>query len=431
LLQNNLSFSLYFDESLYKYYYTAAKGSCKLLVQKAVKVQIYPRESDKELLAKHFGVRRFIFNKFLEIRQKEYLENKKSLGYNACSALLTEMKNKPEYEWLNEVNSQSIQAAIKDLDGAYDRFFRKLSKFPKFKSKHNTRQSFKVPQYAKVDWGAKTLKIPKFKTPFKFKGKYSGELMKINSVTISKNASGKYFASIQGEFEIEQKESTGEIIGVDLGIKTLLVDSNGTEIRNERFLRKHLKKLKYLQRQHSKKKKDSKSREKSRIKLAKEYQQVTDQRNNYLHQVSSKLINDNQVIVLEDLAVKNMLKNHKLAQAISDVSWGSLVSMLKYKAIWHNRKIVQIDRWYPSSKTCSNCNHLMNKMDLSIREWDCPSCSSHHDRDINAAKNILRQGLNIMSGLGTKSDTKQKRMEAPVQLAGSMKSENTRSLVVY
>lgn len=383
-----------------------------MLVQKAVKVQIYPRESDKELLAKHFGVRRFIFNKFLEIRQKEYLENKVSIGYNTCSALVTEMKKQPEYEWLNEVNSQSIQAALKDLDGAYDKFFRKISKFPKFKSKHNSRQSFKVPQFAKIDWEAKTLKIPKFKTPFKFRGKYSGELIKINSVTISKNASGKYFASIQGEFEIPEKESTGEIIGVDLGIKSLLIDSNGAEIKNERFLKKALKKIKYEQRQLSKKKKGSNSRNKQRKVLAKQYQKVTDQRNNYLHQVSTKLINDNQVIVLEDLAVKNMVKNHKLAQAISDVSWGSLVSTLKYKAIWYNRQVIQIDRFYPSSKTCSHCHHLMSSMDLSIREWVCPSCGTHHDRDVNAAKNILRQGLNIMSGLGTKSDTKQKRMEA-------------------
>lgn len=402
-----------------------------MLVQKAVKVQIYPRASDKELLAKHFGVRRFIFNKFLEIRQKEYIENKQSIGYNACSALVTEMKKSPEFEWLKEVNSQTIQAALKDLDGAYDRFFRKISKFPRFKSKHNTKQSFKVPQNFVIDWESRTLKIPKFKTPFKFKGKYTGKLVKMNSVSISKNASGKYFASIQGEFEIDQRQSTGEVIGVDLGIKSLLIDSNGTEIKNGRFLKKNLKKLKYLHRQHSKKKKSTKSREKARVKLARQYQKVTNQRSNYLHRVSSKLIDDNQVIVLEDLAVKNMIKNHKLAQAISDVSWGTLVSMLKYKAIWHDRQLIQIDRWYPSSKTCSSCNHLMSKMDLSIREWTCPSCNEHHDRDINAAKNILRQGLNIMSGLGTKSDSKQKPKEAPVMLAGSMSSENTQSLVEY
>jgi putative transposase len=402
-----------------------------VLVQKAIKVQIYPRESDKELLAKHFGVRRFIYNKFLEIRQKEYIENKKQLGYNACSALVTKMKKDPSFAWLKEVNSQTIQAALKDIDGAYDKFFRKIAKFPKFKSKHNTRQSFKVPQHFDIDWNGETLKIPKFKTPFKFRGSYSGTLVKTNSVTISKNASWKYFASMQGEFEIEQKESTGEIIGVDLGIKTFLIDSNGTEIKNERFLKKQLKKLKYFHRQHSKKKKESKSRNKARMKLAVQYQKVTNQRNNYLHQISSKLINDNQVIVLEDLAVKNMAKNHKLAQAISDVSWGSLVSMLKYKATWHNRQIIQIDRWYPSSKTCSSCSHLMSSMTLSVREWICPVCGDHHDRDVNAAKNILRQGLNIMSGLGTKSDSKQKPKEAPRKLLGSVKSENTRSLVVY
>lgn len=402
-----------------------------MLVQKAVKVQIYPRASDKELLAKHFGVRRFIFNKFLEIRQKEYIENKQSISYNACSALVTEMKKNPEFDWLKEVNSQTIQAALKDLDGAYDRFFRKISKFPRFKSKHNTKQSFKVPQNFVIDWESRTLKIPKFKTPFKFKGKYTGKLVKMNSVSISKNASGKYFASIQGEFEIDQRQSTGEVIGVDLGIKSLLIDSNGTEIKNGRFLKKNLKKLKYLHRQHSKKKKSTKSREKARVKLARQYQKVTNQRSNYLHRVSSKLIDDNQVIVLEDLAVKNMIKNHKLAQAISDVSWGTLVSMLKYKAVWYDRQLIQIDRWYPSSKTCSSCNHLMSKMDLSIREWTCPSCNEHHDRDINAAKNILRQGLNIMSGLGTKSDSKQKPKEAPVMLAGSMSSENTQSLVEY
>lgn len=410
-----------------------------MLIQKAVKVQIYPRKSDLELLAKHFGARRFVYNKFLEIRQREYIENSVTLGYNGCSALVTQMKKQPEFEWLNEINSQSIQAAIKDLDGAYDKFFRKIARFPKFKSKHDNHQSFKVPQNFKIDWDAKTLKIPKFKTPFKFKGSYTGTLVKVNSVTISKNPSGKYFASIQGEFEITPKESTGEIIGIDVGIKTLLVDSNGTEIRNERFLKRHLKKLKYLHRQHSKKKKGSKSRNRSRIKLAKQYQIVTNQRNDYLHQVTSKLINDNQVIALEDLAVKNMVKNHKLAQAISDVSWGRLISMLKYKAVWHDRQVVQIDRWYPSSKTCSNCYHLMPSMHLRIRDWVCPCCGTYHDRDVNAAKNILRQGLNLLSGLGTKSDTgkpasvarKQKRVEASGSRTESMKPENTRSLDVY
>jgi len=397
-----------------------------MLVHKAVKVQIYPGESSKELLAKHFGARRFIYNKFLEIRKKEYEENKKSLNYYACSALLTKMKKDPSLAWLKEVNTQSLHAAIKDLDRAFDLFFRKKAKFPKFKTKHDAVQSFKVPQHFKIDWNKKTLKIPKFKKPFKFRGSYSGTLVKVNSVTISRNASGKYFASIQGEFEIERKPSTGQVIGIDLGIKSLLVDSNGTKIKNERFLRRHLKKLRYLQRQLSKKEKGSRSRNKAKIRLAVQYQKVFNQRNNYLHQVSSKLIDENQVIVLEDLVVKNMVKNRELAQAISDVSWGSLVSMLKYKAAWHNRQVIVIDRWYPSSKTCSSCYHLMSSLDLHLREWTCPACGTHHDRDVNAAKNILRYGLNILSsGQGTGSDVKQKPEEAP-GLLGSMSPEGTR-----
>lgn len=383
-----------------------------MIIQKAIKVRIYPRKTDKILLDKHFGACRFIYNKFLEIRQKEYLENKKTIGYNYCSALVTEMKRQYEYKWLKEINAQSIQAALKDLDVAYERFFKKISKFPKFKSKRNSRQSYKLHQGVIIDWEDKTIKIPKFKIPFKFKGLYTGKLLKVNSTTISKNSSGQYFAAIQGEFEIEQKKSTGEVIGIDLGINSLLIDSNGNKNDNPKFLKRQLKKLKYYQRQYSKKKIGSKSREKSRNLLVKQHQTVVNQRNNYLNQISSKLINDNQVIILEDLAIKNMMKNHKLAQAISDVSWGSFISMLNYKAMWYNRQIIKIDRFYSSSKICNNCNYIHSIMSLSIRSWICPKCNTPHDRDINAAKNILKQGLIIMSGLGTKSDNKQKQIEA-------------------
>jgi putative transposase len=400
-----------------------------MIVQKSIKVRIYPREPDKELLAKHFGVRRFIYNKFLEIRQKEYQENGKTLNFYDCCALVTQMKKDPSFAWLREVNSQSIIATLKDLDNAYKRFFKKKAKFPKFKTKRDVKQSFKVPQSFIIDWEARTLKIPKFKKPFKFKGSYTGVPIKINSVTISRNATGKYFASIQGEFEIEQKKSTGEIIGVDLGVKSLLVDSNGKEIENGRFLKKQLRRLKYLNRQLSKKKKESKTRSKSRVRLATQHEKVTNQRNNYLHRISSRLINENQVIVLEDLAVKNMIKNRRLAQAISDVSWGSLVLMLKYKAAWHNRQIILIDRWFPSSKTCSCCGHVLEELNLDARKWTCPACNEHHDRDVNAAKNILQQGLKVLSGSGAESDIKQKPEEASAA-AESMSPEDVQPLVV-
>lgn len=398
-------------------------------IQKSVKVRIYPKESDKELLSKHFGAKRFIYNKFLELRQKEFIENKVNLDYYKCSALVTKMKKEPDLIWLNEINSQTIQSSIKDLQSAYDKFFKKLTKFPRFKSKRDSKQSFNVPQSFKINWQNKTIKIPKFKQSFKFKGTYSGTLLKVNSVTISKDAVGNYFASIQGMFEITQKDSTGEVIGVDLGIKSLLVTSNGDEIKNERFLKQHLKKLKFKQRSYSKKKKDTASQNAARIILAKQHQKVVNRRNNYLHQISSKLINDNQVIVLEDLAVKNMIKNHCLAQSISDVSWGKLVSMITYKAAWHGRQVIKVDRWFPSSKMCSSCNNIVVSMPLNVREWTCLVCHTHHDRDVNAAKNILRQGLNLMSGLGTKSDFKQKQAEALTSVR-SMKSENPHSLDV-
>jgi putative transposase len=397
-----------------------------MLVQKSVKVRIYPRESDKELLAKHFGTRRWLYNHFLSLQNERYHKGEKHLSYISAAAVLKELKGNEETKWLKEINSQSNQWAIKDLCTAFDRFFRKKSKFPRYKSRKDNRHSFKVPQHFDVNWDEMTLKIPKFR-PFKMRGQFKGECVKVNSITISKTPSGKYFASIQGEFEIEQKVSTGECVGVDLGIKDLIIDSNGRTHPNQRFLRRALKNLKFLQRRHSKTKKDSAGRERARIKLAIAHEKVVNQRTNYLHQITSQLIDENQVICVEDLNVKGMVKNHCLAQAVSDVSWGTLIAQLKYKAQWHDREIQVIDRWYPSSKTCSVCSHQVDKMPLNIREWDCPSCGTHHDRDINAAMNILIQGLNQRSGCGTQSDSKQKQVEAS-SIEESMKPETEQAL---
>lgn len=398
-----------------------------MLVQKSVKVRIYPRKSDMELLAKHFGARRWLYNHFLSLQNERYHQGERHLSYVSAAALLKELKGKEETKWLKETNSQSNQWAIKDLCTAFDRFFRKVSRFPTYKSRKDNRQSFKVPQHFDVSWEDMTLKIPKFK-PFKMSGQFKGQCVKVNSVTISKTPSGKYFASIQGEFDIEQKVSTGDCIGIDLGIKDLIIDSNGKTHPNQRFLRRALKKLKFLQRRHSKTKKGSAGRERARVKLAIAHEKVTNQRINYLHQVTTQLIDENQVICIEDLNVKGMLKNHCLAQAVSDVSWGTLSAQLKYKAKWHDREIQVIDRWYPSSKTCSVCSHQVDALPLNIREWECPSCGTHHDRDINAAKNILIQGLNQRSGCGTQSDAKQKQVEAS-SVEESMKPEAEKPLV--
>lgn len=401
-----------------------------MLVQKSVKLRIYPNnQQDVILLEKHFGCRRFIYNYFLNLFNENYHQGKKKLSYVEAAALLTEVKKQEKTSWLKEVNAQSLQATLKDLDGAYDRFFRKISEFPKLKTKRKSRSSFKVPQGYKVDFNNQLISIPKFSKPFKFKGRFKGKLIKINSVTISKTPSGKYYASVQGRFEIEQKPNAQNCIGLDLGIKDLVITSNGESFENKRFLKRKLKKLKYLHRQHSKKQKGGSNRERARKALAIQYEKVTNQRLDYLHKITSQIINENQVICIENLNVKGMIKNHKLAQAISDVAWGTLVNLLDYKCQWNNRELVVIDRFYPSSKTCSSCSHLMSEMPLNIREWTCPSCGTVHDRDVNAAKNVLIQGLNILSGCGTQSDVKQKQQEAS-SIEESVSAENLKSLVL-
>ena len=398
-----------------------------MLIQKSVKLRIYPNnQQDVILLEKHFGCRRFVYNYFLNLFNENYHQSKKKLSYVDAAKILVNLKKESDTEWLKEVNSQTLQASIKDLDGAYDKFFRKLAKFPQFKSKRKSKASFKVPQHFDIDWENNLIIIPKFKKSFKFSGKYKGELVKVNSVTISKTPSGKYYASVQGEFDIQPKLQVEDCIGIDLGIKDLVITSNGEVFPNKRFLKKKLKNLKYLQKQHSRKSKGSSTRERWRKRLAIQYEKVTNQRLDYLHKITSQLINENQVICIENLNVKGMIKNHKLAQAISDVSWGTLVQLLTYKCKWNSRELVVIDRFYPSSKTCSSCSHLMAEMSLNVREWTCPYCGTVHDRDINAAKNILIQGLNILSGCGTQSDIKQKQQEAS-SIEESMNAETAKS----
>lgn len=394
----------------------------KKMVPKALKLRIYPNTQQIQLLEKHFGCVRYVYNYFLNLKKEEYLKNKKSLNKFECSKLLTTLKQDDKTSWLSEVNSQSLQAELEHLEVAYTRFFRKLSGFPKFKSKHLDIPSFKAIQNTSIDFQNQTIKIPKFK-PIKFRGNTPDTEITPNSIVLSKNASGQYFASIQFEAEVEELSPVTQSIGLDLGITHFIVDSNGLKTENEKFSRKKSKKLKYIQRQHAKKKKGSKKRERSRKILAKLHNDIKNQRKDFQHKLSSKLVKENQIICLEDLNVKGMVKNHKLAGAISDASWSSFVSMLKYKAEWYGRKVVFVDRFFPSSKTCSECGFIHESMPLSIREFDCLGCGVHHDRDINAAKNILKQGLNILSGTGIVSDVKQKHGEALVAKAKSMKRD--------
>jgi len=346
---------------------------------KGLKYRISPTDSQKELIAKHIGSSRFVYNLALETKNAAYLGSKHIFSPFDLIKQLPELKK--ECEWLKEVNSQSLQQPIKNMDIAFKKFF-KGAGFPKFKKKSNG-GSFSVPQNVIVENGL--LIIPKFKEGIyiilhrPIKGT-------IKSATISVTPTGKYFASILCEtgevIPIKAPINESTAIGVDLGIKTFLVTSNGLEVENPKHLRKAQSKLKYVQRKYSKNKG---KRTKQRLALL--HEKVVNKRKDFLHKTSTKLIRENQTICLETLAVSNMVKNHCLAQAISDVSWSTFVTMLEYKADWYGKNILRIGRFAPSSKTCS-CGVINKDLKLSDRTWTCKSCGVTHDRDILAANNI-------------------------------------------
>jgi len=305
---------------------------------------------------------------------------------------LTELKKVEDFKWLKEVNSQTIQQSLKNLETAYGNFFRKKSKFPKFKKKNN-HQSFRVPQHITVD--DNTIRVPKFNEGIEIN---LHRLLEgtIKSATFSRTPSNKYFVSILCEVPKKTKEKTGKEVGIDLGITDFIVLSNSEKIKNPNFNRKQKKALAKAQKHLSRKTKGSKRQQKQRVKVAKIHEKITNSRKDFQHKLSTKLINEYDLISLESLSVKNMIKNHKLAYSIQDSGWSSFISMLEYKALWYDKQVIKIDRFYPSSKTCHKCDYIVDKLPLSVRSWKCPKCSEEHDRDINAAKNILRQGVNLV-----------------------------------
>lgn len=305
------------------------------------------------------------------------------------------MKKHEETSWLNEVNSQTLQFALRSLDIAYKNFFQKRAKFPKFKFKHS-KNSFTVPQSASI--AGNRLFIPKFKEGIKCR--VHREIKgKIGKVTITKTPSGKYFASVLTEEEYNTPiEKSGKAVGVDLGLKDLLITSEGETFKNNRFTKKYEYKLAKAQQHLSRKKKGSRGFENQKLKVARLHEKISNCRADYLHKCSISLVRRYDTICIEDLNVKGMVKNHRLAKSISDASWGIFINMLTYKAEWNDKKVVKIDRFYPSSQTCNVCGNINKETkDLSVREWECPVCHTHHDRDVNAAINILNIGLNNIS----------------------------------
>ena len=361
---------------------------------KAYKFRLSPTEEQSVLLSKHFGCVRFVYNHFLKEKQNNYLLNKKTLNYNTCAGNLVKMKREG-FEWLKEVNSQALQSSLEHLETAYGNFFKKKSKFPKFKSKKSNYDSFLVPQHVSLKKNNK-VQIPKFKEGIRFI-KHRELKGKICSATVSRNPTGKYYISILTEQEpTKHLPKTGKNIGIDLGIKDFAITSEGQRYTNPKFLYKFQKQLKQAQQHLSRKVKGSKSRDRARIKVARIHEKITNSRNDMQHKVSMSLIKKYDMIALEDLNVKGMIKNHCLAKAISDSSWSSFVTKLEYKAQWHGKTVIKIDRFFPSSKTCSDCGHIKESLDLSERVWTCV-CGSKHDRDVNASKNILKRALVIQS----------------------------------
>lgn len=369
---------------------------------KAIKIQVYPDLQQVDYINNLMGCSRFIYNKLLEFKINEYNTNKRSVTFSEIGRKLTDLKS--EYEWLRDVHSKVLQQSLINLEQAYKNFLKNKIGFPKFKCKHDNKQSCRFPSDAIIGIIGNRISLIRSLKDIHYKCSLDDEkyLNKnkeiIKSATLTKTKSGKYLLSILIDKPITKVlPQTDKIVGIDLGIKTFIITSDNISLENIKIRRNNEKKLIRLHRQLSRKQKNSKNRNKARIKLAKAHEKLTNIKENYLHEVTNQLLNDNQVIVMESLNVEGMMKNHNLAKSLQELSLYRFKEMLRYKAEWYGRDIIEIDKWFPSSKLCNKCKYKNDALLLSDREWKCLNCGDVHDRDLNAALNIRDEGIRINS----------------------------------
>ena len=362
--------------------------------QKAFKYRFYPTPEQETLLRRTMGCARLVYNKALSVRTEAWYQDKKRIGYIESSAMLTGWKKEGDLSFLNEVSCVPLQQGLRHLQTAFTNFFAGRAKYPNFKKKHNGGSA----EFTKSAFKWKEGQVFLAKSPVALPIRWSRPIpegCEPSTITVKLSPSGRWTVSMLVEVDIKFLPPSPNQIGIDLGITSLIALSTGEKIANPKAFKAKRAKLRKVQKALFRKMKGSNNRYKARLKVAKVHEEISDARKDFLHKLTTRLVRENQTIAVEDLAVKNMVKNRKLSLAISDASWGELVRQLEYKCDWYGRNFVKIDRWFPSSKRCGHCGHVVDKLPLNIREWDCPRCGTKHDRDVNAARNVLAAGLAV------------------------------------
>jgi len=384
-------------------------------MEKAYRYRFYPTIEQENLLRRTMGCVRLVYNKALAARTLSWYEHQERVGYSQTSSMLTNWKKEEELDFLNEVSCVPLQQGLRHLQTAFSNFFAGDAKYPNFKKKHNGGSA----EFSKSAFRWKDGQVFLAKCTTSLPIRWSKQIPKgciPSTITVKLTPAGRWFVSILvDDYTIKPLPKIDKSIGLDMGVTSLIVTSDGDKITNPKHFKKLRKKLKKKQKTLARKQKGSNNREKARVQVAKVYAQIVDARKDFLHKLTTQLVRENQTIVVEDLAIKNMVKNHKLALAISDASWGELIRQLSYKCQWYDRELIKIDRWFPSSKRCGNCGYIIDKLPLNIREWECPKCGTNHDRDINAVKNILAAGLAVSVCGATVRPQESKSLKAGVK----------------